>query len=469
MIASEFALYARTGGESLRISDVTVAAGGQTCHVDGKLRIADDSFELELNTPAAVTFPGVDGYEREEDSWQVRGLIEEDLRFSCTACLVSWNPFPGIAGRARLLATSLTVDEHVRSQTPIGAQDATQSEDLPLFRSFGLLPNLKLLGANCGTHVTKVNDFLGKNWSSHIDTLKGETAAWEFGLVPEGEDLTVHLHHKKGFPANEDMARRDFRGLLSAISFTHGVQAWPQHFQLWRGNRKLEDSITPARKLPKSSHPFLFHRHCVIASDLVCALTRVTLFLSQDDEFAREIERLIFLARLAGTGDTPLDVGTLSLCAIFQGFVDRTFEHFQLEWKVMSNSKELREFAQAKSDLIGHVKKLQGFSPSVIERLQSCLGGRDSIRLKEKFRAVVDHLGLPWNGVMEVAFKVWDEERSPLAHGARVRSESDEDLRASWRNQSCLACAINILFAKLCGYSGVAMYSTVEEKTDICI
>lgn len=469
MIASEFALYARTGGESLRISDVTVEAGCQTCNVDGKLRIADDSFELELNIPAGVTLPGVTGCEIEQDSWQVRGQIEEDLRFSCTAGLVSWNPFPGIASRVSLLATSLTVDEHVGSRAPIGVQDATHDENLPLFRSFALLPNLKLLGANCGTHVTRVNGFLGESWSRHIDTLKGETEAWEFGLIPAGEDLTIHLHHKKGFPATEDTVRRDFRGLLSAISFTHGVQAWPQHFQLWRGDRKLEDAITPARKLSKTNHPFLFPKHCVNASDLVCALTKVTLFLSRDDEFAREIERLIFLARLAGTGDTPMDVGTLSLCAVFQGFVDRIFEHFQLESKVMGNSKELGEFAQAKSDLIEHVRKLQGFSPSVIERLQGCLGGRDSIRLKEKFRAVVDQLGLPWDGVMEVAFKVWDEERSPLAHGARVRSESDEDLRTSWRNQSCLACAINILFAKLCGYSGVAMYSTVEEKTDIRI
>ncbi len=469
MIAKEFASYARTGGESLRISDVTVEAGCQTRQLDGKLQILDGYFVIELNVPAGVMLPGVDGYGTSQNSWRLRGWIEENVVFSCTSILESWNPFPEIAGSARFLATSLIISDDISEQPNDRTQGVAPNEDLSSFRCFAILPDFQLLGANCSTHVTKLNDFLGESRSHRTDTLKGDAGAWEFGLIPCERDLAVHLRYKKGFPANEQTARRAFWGLLSAISFTHGVQVWPQHFQLWHGNRKLEEIVTPARKFLKTNHPFLFQRHCVVATDLVCALTKVALFLSQDNAFTKEIERLMFLARLSGTEDTPIDVGTLSLCAVFEGLVDQTFDFFQLGNALLDKDKELKEFAQAKTKLVEYTSKLEGFSPATIERLQGGLAWMNPIRLKDKFRAVVDQFGLPWDGVMGIALKVWDEERGRLAHGARVRSECDEDLRASWRNQSRLGCAINILFAKLCGYGGVAMYSTVEEKTDIRI
>jgi hypothetical protein len=460
MMPHEFAAWARTAKESLDVTDVVVEAARKTCTLVGKLRVTDDHFTMELARPAGVRLPGAENDDDRAISWSLRGQINGVLSFSCRAVLVNWDYFWDLEGSSRFEATSIAVT------FPREVKRVTTD----IYRYFAFLPGVKLLGTNVKTETTTVNDFLGESKSCHLDTLKGGNEQWEFGLVQRDNDVAVHARYKDGSAATEEQARRLFRGFLFAFSFTHGVEVWPQHSKFSQGKYIIEEVVTPVREYPKTHHPFLFPKHCVLARNLLTALVKGTEFFFRDDQFTRDIERLFWLARLATTGQAPVDVGTLTLCSVLEGFIDLTYDHLRLDSVPTPNLGELRQFDESKAKVVTFIEQQSEWPPSVRNRLCGVLAGAKSVRFADRCKAVAAHLSVPWDGVMDVALQVWHRERNPLAHGGRVYADHEDDLLKSVRNQSCLACAINILFAKLCGYTGLAMRSTVEEgKTDIQI
>jgi hypothetical protein len=97
----------------------------------------------------------------------------------------------------------------------------------------------------------------------------------------------------------------------------------------------------------------------------------------------------------------------------------------------------------------------------VRDRLISRLSTTTYWDTREKFRAVVEGLGLKWCNDWENLYHFWNKWRHPIIH--RATRDTDEHDFTTFKIQSRLAGAIHLLILRSMGYSGIAIKSVFED------
>jgi hypothetical protein len=298
----DFSRYARfPTAESLRLDEVVVRAGNDTFHMNGSLRIAEQTFVLDLvlrerlslerqgigewlrrlwrrsfGTPRSETrdLPRIGGFVGASQFWNVSGIIENSLRFHCRTVPsshgLSLGEISSRGARFEVSRLSLAHDPMTHEQTsqlisrlnnPKGnvrerILDSSFFDDNPLgdvaFEFRSVIPRVKPLWKTSFTETVETNEYLGSSTVTRRDTLTGHASDYEFALIEGGEDMELHMRYRSGQDGSEEAARARFSALAQAVAFTHGCEPWFQRFEVHRGVQRIEDIVTARQFVPKT-------------------------------------------------------------------------------------------------------------------------------------------------------------------------------------------------------------------------
>lgn len=464
MKSDEFAKWARGGAEPLRVDDISIATPSGTFDGRGTLRIDKEHFVLKVTLNNSARLPEVHGTYRREQFWKICGRIDDRLPFSAEGLSAERSTHHGhyaVEQATFDLDTLSFVTEHTRTRdrettealAPADGDDTCESS---AFWGCAYLEGHKPAWTNAGTNTKETNDFLGDSSRQASDTFMGEFDDFEFAMVRVDKDCEAYLRTKKGIGVNAAVFRTTFDAFRTAIAFIHGREAWPQHTIIKQGFDTLQDDVHPHRELASTSWRLLSETACANGADLRLALVSATKFFLRGDAVSELVQRTLYLCRQSSLRVAPLDVGTLSLCAVFEGLV--TGLHRNLA--APDGTPEAVAFNTAKAELLTLARQRESEGVPGFSRLVGLLSSAKPYRAKDALQWLASHLGLRWETEMTDALAAWTSERHALAHG----SEPEEDSCDRMTNQSRLAGAINLIVARLVGYTGLAIFSAVESR-----
>jgi hypothetical protein len=465
MNADKFSSLVRAGNGTVHVTNVVLHAEGYKLRGQGMLRITPQNLELDLEISARSAMPKKEKVLwRESDFWNLRGIIDGDLPFTCDRVSPGSKTEHWGVGKVRTIQTLRlpTID-----LKPVGWDKLTDAQrrrriggrprktrKFPSVIFEAVLVGCEPVFLNAGTTTTYKNDFLGKYGESAADTFFDKNPDYDFALVERDKDLHLHMRSRAGFRSkNEEDDRRRFQALLNAIGFTHGFQPWPYRVCYWRDGRKIGDHIKTARTLPKTIHaPFdeglgrsLGQQRTGARNSPVRIAAR---FFENGGTLAKQLSHLLFLCRASGAKSVDMRVHTLALCSLFEGIVDLLFDHLNLEAEMRKRDPRFDEYVRQRDRLSSRLRTFGSKRNSAFRRLAGSLEHARTFRVKDKFRAICAHFGLKYKPEMKRHFDSWAAKRNPLSHG---RWDSDVE---DFVHQSRIAGAINIFVLKLMGFSG---------------
>jgi hypothetical protein len=321
---------------------------------------------------------------------------------------------------------------------------------------YAYLEGNKPIWKNAGTNTKSVNDFLGDSSHSARDTFMGKFDEFEFALIRADDDCKAYFRTRDGSTVSETAFISAFASFRRAIAFVQGREAWPQHIRITRGFTTIQEDVYPHRVLPSTQWRFLNQTGCANGADLEQAIVLATKFFLRGDVISETVQRALYLCRQSSLRVTPLDVGTLSLCAVFEGLVIAIHRHLA----GADLTDEAREFEAAKAELLMLARKREGEGASSFSRLVGLLGAAKPYRPKDALQWLVKHLNLRWEPEMKEVLVAWQSERHTLAHG----DEPDDSSGDRMTQQCRLAGGINLIIARLMGYTGLAIFSALEDR-----
>lgn len=437
----------------------------------GRLSAAYGELQLEVILDGERELPRSEGSTKRDQFWRIGCIIEEQVPVWTAGMPHQWNTqvalFSTHGARFDLdVVHNLTVplgEYSLKEAVMIAASDHNLGEDPQeqIYASARLV-NYELIWCNLDSQTVQENDFLGKSSTTKRDTLRGSFDQFEYGLFKRGEDCEVHLRLNKGAAISPRVFRNTFSALLRAVAFLHGQHAWPQWERIEMSSRVLDEFATAPRILPKTIHTLLTARACANHADATSVIEKAVRTFLLADDFSRSLEDYIFVAREAGANETPLQVGTLSLCATFEGLIGLL--HKQV--CEGESSAQTVEFRRARGILIRYIEEQRMSDASeqrpVIawERFAAIVGSANPVGTADRYRELVNHFQLPWEDKMAKALDSWKSKRSRLAHGAALQEGKLEDLFHASR----IAGAMNVLIGATLGYSGFAVLSRIEDQ-----
>ncbi len=439
----------------------------------GRISAVNGKLELAVILDGERQLPRIVGSTTRDQFWKIGCIIEEQVPVWTVGIAHQWitrNTRDVLFSASGAcfdvdMAHHLTVPlgEYGKEAVMTAASEPDPGED-PHERAYASarLVNYKLMWCNLRSETVQENDFLGKSSLIQRDTLRGAFDEFEYALIKRGEDCEVHLRLKKGAVISPRVFRNTFSALLRAIAFLHGQHAWPQWERVETGSRVLDEFATAPHSVPKTIHTLLTETVCANHADPTSLIEKAVHTFLRTDGFSRSLEHYIFLAREAGANGTPLQVGTLSLCATFEGLAGLLHKQF-CEGE---SSAHIAEFREARAILIRHIKEQQKHAASeqktveAWKRLEGILGSAHALRIAERYRQLAKHFQLPWEDNMANALDSWNRQRHRLAHGGTQDDANLEDLF----DQSRIAGAINVLIGAMLGYSGLAVLSQIEDQ-----
>ena len=479
MTADEFVKIVRNGSDKLRVDDIVFGNAEKEFRGKGMLRISSERIEIEVTlNKGEKPPPRRTGIFTKSDFLKLRGIIEDRLEFRCNHVgpggksneyyelqpTGSYDAIHKIIFRLHpieLIPTglaTLTTEERTRFYAQIrkDATDPTQGEQAS--------------EENSGSAIqfeAKLRDypfFLGNE-------LKGEMGNCDFTLAKEGEtDLRVSLCSKKQYrSSSEEEDWRKFQALMDAMAFIHGTHAWPFRIEYWRGVRKVTDRVTAAQKLGRTAHaPFgealEFNAKTGQAEwDYAATIRKVANFFEQASDIRNEIAVILFLFREAGNG-VHSEITTLAMCTLFENLVNLLFKELRLKEKALQENRDLQLFEEARVEIAEQLALRTAEKGSGFERWQKVVRTTSLFTQREKFQAVVSHLGLKWEGDMELVFNLWKNARNPLVYETTRAERSEEQIKQSSIDESRIAGAINVIVLKLFGYTGLMRASVFEDQ-----
>ncbi len=285
---------------------------------------------------------------------------------------------------------------------------------------------------------------------------RGELDDFEFAMICSGPDCEACLRVKKDRTVTEAQFLATFAAFRSAVAFVHGQETWPQRFTISQGIHTLHDDIYPRRDLPSTPFRLLGEAACANGADLRLALVKSTHFFLRNDAECSLVQRTLYLCRQSSLRMTPVDVGTLSICAVFEGLVIGLHSCLASS----DSSDETAAFNAAKAQLTAFARNQESKGVPGFSRLTGLLSSAKPYRLKDALAWLASHLRLRWEPEMKEVFEAWSSERKFLAHGSKPNLDSFERMN----NQSRIAGAINLIVARLAGYTGLAIYSALEDR-----
>jgi hypothetical protein len=466
MTFEEVAKHFRWNIAPLSVGQIIIVTNDGDFSGRGRISAIDGKLELAVILDGERELPRIGSSTTRDKFWKIGCIIEEHAPV--------WTL--GIAGRrnthreAQHFTSSACFDldivhhltvplgEYGREAVMTAAGDPDPGEDPhEQAYAFARLVNHKLMWHNLYSQTVQENGFLIQR-----DTLRGAFDEFEYALIKRGEDCEVHLRLKKGAVISPRIFRNTFSALLRAVAFLHGQHAWPQWERVETGSRVLDEFATAPRNVPKTIHTLLTETACAYNADPTSLIEKAVHTFVRTDEFSRSLEDYIFLAREAGAKETPLQVGTLSLCATFEGLVGLL--HKQL--CESESSAHIAEFREARAILMRHIEEQRTCAASeqksVIawERLGGILASAHPFRIADRYRQLAKHFQLPWEDNMAKALDSWNGQRHRLAHGAPQDDANLEDVF----HQSRIAGAINVMIGATLGYSGLAVLSPIEDQ-----
>lgn len=490
MNEDELSKIIRRGDRTLRVDDLVLDDGVEKRKGKGHLRIQRKKLTIlmVLNSMANARRMSGPGVVTKSEFWKLTGLIEHSLRFHC-------NFGPGLTYRVHNKLRSFEGTVNPIELEPRGsctlpirerktrwkrirkafkepfsnaAFEAAEAERLAdgSFEFEAHFVKHELRSMNEGTKIERKHPFTGgEGGVDKLDTLMGETSSYKFAFIQadDSDDLRLILRSKDGQPPlNETEHWKKYYSLIQAISFVHGINAWPYRLQYRRGGDTYCDRLAPARPAPRSPQtPFSGLGHEV---DLATFVPKVAEMLEPATAFNEDLSTLMYLFRQAGAKGVHRKIGALALCSSLEGLTTLLFKQFGLNNS--SNPARYADFDARKADLLVHIDGLDKNNPS-ISRLREFVSSAQAVRrlkVEEKFEEVCKHLGLPWDKKMKLVREAWEELRNPLAHGDFREGESisEQIFKSDTIAKSRIAGGFNTILLKFFGYTGLYKSSVFE-------
>jgi hypothetical protein len=464
MKPEEFAKWARIGDGVLRVDGIEIVTPQKTVFGHGTIRSEGKKFLLKVTLHGSETLPKLHGIYTREQFWKIRGRIEDKLPFTAEGLSNDRDTHRGHFAVEQAsfrfdhlsFATKEQRIEDLQVAEFMRSARKGEEEKAPSYWGYCYLEGHEPVWKNDGTDTRIVNDFLGESSESSQDTLMGEFDLFKFALVQEGHDSKVYL---RTLP-NHSVDDAEFLDVLvafrTAIAFVNGREAWPQHIRVVRIGTTLVEDICPRRDLAATPYRLLNDTACANGANAIDAIILATRFFHRHDKISKLVERTLHLCLQSSLNVAPLDVGTLSLCAVFEGLVT-TLHHLLA---APGQSDDAHAFQSAKEELLELARKREADGAPGFTRLVGLLAAAKSYRPKDALQWLVGHLGLRWEPEMKEAFAAWQSERHALAHGG----EPDETSGDRMVHQSRIAGGINLIVARLMGYTGLAIFSAIEDR-----
>jgi hypothetical protein len=471
----EVAEHFREGDRPLGVGQVIIITNEGDFSGRGSICASDGRLELAVILDGDGDLPRVGRSNTRDQFWKIGCIIEEHVPVWTVGMphkRVTNNALFSTRGAIfdldRVHHLTVPVDEHgLKEAVMTAARDANSGGD-PHEQAdgFARLVNYKLLWRNSYSQRVYENDFLGQSSSTLRDTLLGAFDEFEYALVERDEDCEVHLRLKKGAVTSPCVFRNTFSALLRAVAFVHGQHAWPQWERVKTDSRVVHEFASAPRSVPKTIHTLLTATACANHADVTSLIEKAVRSFLRTDDFSKSLEHYIFVAREASASETPLQVGTLSLCATFEGLVELLHRRFCER----ESSPLVGEFRESCASLLRQIQEQRARAASeqksvaAWERLAGIVSSAHPLRTSDCYRELVKHFQLPWQDKMAMALDSWKSQRHRLAHGATQDDAKLEDLF----HNSRIAGGINVLIGAALGYSGLAVLSQIEDQYLTC-
>jgi hypothetical protein len=383
--------------------------------------------ELEVIFDGERELPRREGTTGRDQFWKIGCIIEEQVPIWTVGMPHQWNTQLALFSThgARFdpdVVHSLTVPR-LKEAVMIATNERNLGENPQehMYASARLV-NYDLIWCNLDSQTVQENDFLGKSSMISRDTLRGSFDQFEYGLFKRGKDCEVHLRLRKGAAISPRVFRDTFSALLRSIAFLHGQHAWPQWKRIELSTRVLDEFATAPRIVPKTIFTVLTPTACANHADPTSVIEKAVDTFLRADEFSRSLEDYIFVAREAGANETPLQVGTLSLCATFEGLIGLL--HKQV--CEGESSAQTLEFLRARGILISYIEKQRRHDASeerpVIawNRFAGIVSSATPVGTADRYRELVNHFQLPWEDKTEKELDSWKSKPScPRSYATR--------------------------------------------------
>lgn len=470
MTADEFVSILRGGSEKVRVDELVLTTHSGEFHGKGMMRIGRDAIKVDMTINKGEQPPEMRaGVFTQQDSWKIRGVIEDDLGFWCNSVA----PFGNKNTRYPSGTTRCTFGLNPLELVPSGL-DAMPRKAREEYLRLAVNQNAPLPSEPyrtddgqdvCFSAILLEFPLLAPNWHEEV---KGETPLFRYRLVKDKEnsDLRVLLESKSGYQStgeDEDWAR--FHAFLTALAFVTGVNAWPYRVEYWRDGQKISDRLMAADKLGRTSHaPFskglAFNaRTEAVEWNFREALGRPAAFFEANTLLSREVSEILYLFRMADHR-VHADITTIALCVLFENFVRLLFSELKLSGSVPGQN--LESFEQARQDVLAKIEPKIAAQDAGYTRLANIVRSAQLFTMEQMVGALVSYFSLDAKYMGQI-FQTWKQARHPLVHHKRRAEQSEAELKESMLCESRIGGAINILALRLFGYSGIARVSSFED------
>jgi hypothetical protein len=483
MTVEEFTKIANAANSSSTVIEVVVATGQTELKGSGALEFSPGKFALKFTCLEGEP-PELPPIIHREQFWTVTGKFASGLQFTCrnvpppSAWKWRWDSPKLCAFKLESIELeadgfdALTYDEfeeNLHRAAAVGSSLGHKPIERQriLKRRSGvfhiLIPKCSLLIGTQEVRQIVKHPFLGDTVSGVGRLLQGRVANFEYCLTEKGGDLAVDVRSKLGKPTSEVEDRRFSEALLDSISFTHGQQIQRFHVQYFRDHKLIENCFRPTGPLVRTSHIPFPERLCIERAfnerpfDFQAAFELV-LSAYLNPTFPSEIRDYLSELQLTSVSGMNPSHSRLAVCRIFEGVVNLLFDDLGLS-EVAKASLEVQSFNKAKISTVRWLskRKRQGF-----KRLHSIIQNATPLTTAEKFRAVLQHYRMHFEGIPKQILSDWKERRNPLAHGRSDVEEGNQENLKAWFAQSRIAGGVIMLILKRMGYRGPMRISSLE-------
>jgi hypothetical protein len=454
----------RTGSAKFCANDVEISFPNETPADkprDGFITCSEDRFRLSLRATRATNIPSLTTkFVGATDFGTATGLIDGSLFFRISALHPS--------GAHTQINTNLIQHfnfDRLDFSTELPSGNAAKSVEV-----HGLLEDYKLIAPEEQTTTIKHGPF-GETESWALDMATGKLSeGWSYALIEQEKNLEFRLLKTGEQNSTFEEERRLTEAFLKSVAFIHGQHAWPIWMRHRRGRKYVLDWIRPPSRPVRSPHrPFneriWFNAKAgKIAWSFNEALLRAFNFFLAESELAKEMAGLLHQLRDATAAGTVKTVNNIVLCALLESAVNAIYEN----QATPTPTTVEQEFNRLRIALIETIRQksiatgqADAATQAAGDRLIDKLSNTTYWHIREKFRAVVEKLGLKWGDDWENLYKFWNKWRHPIIH--RASRKIDEHDFATFKIQSRLAGAIHLLALRSMGYSGIAVKSVFED------
>lgn len=329
-----------------------------------------------------------------------------------------------------------------------------------------LVLNFPLIHTNGGTEFTEKNDFVGESRMTAADTFSGSFDGVEFGLVQRDKDLKVYLFlpHVSDEGVTVQTHEQFLTAFLTGLAFATGQHCWPYRVTIRRKGVQIFDKLHAVRELDRTSLAPFSERIGFNAAigriewQFSDFLGKATQFFNAKTTLSEAAAKALWLLRAAGAKKIPSEITLSSLCVLLESLTGLIFSELKLD-----SEAEKASFEEAKNEVKAWLEKHSRISEAGFSRLRNLVGSASLLRPVDKYRAVCDHFGLQWHGLMYEAWETWVLVRHKSVHAA-LGGASKIPVDAHFTALGRIAGAINILALRLIGYSGITRTSVFEDK-----